>query len=158
MALSCLDTLIDDEPVTNARSSVRAVLRAVQETLAKSPALPSPNPTMPAIPSPFDLSQSNNGCSILFPSLNLANPAQQLIYFSDMPGDGQLGGNGSNGGAMPMPGPTDSFGEGVVDPLSHFHCDVVTTDLYSFFPLNMTPPSDTTTSGGTAGFVEVDKG
>ena len=163
MAGRCLGLMVNDEPVTNARNSLKKILRIVEETIAKGkntdaattsglPAFADPIlQTMPdpTLQSPASFMGQDNGQShanIQFPSLNAPlSSANQLIYFSDLPGS--LGNDATGPLAVPsLPGDPDAFapgGEGL-DPLSHFHYDVVTTDLYNFFPLNMTPPSATT--------------
>lgn len=171
MALQSLDSMVNDEPITNARNSVRQILHVVQETISKkkSPGaaatpsiaaarrggdilLPQQQPTDPSLPSPASFlgqeapqSSTCAASNVHFPSLNA--PEQSLIYFPDLGGNSLGAGN-----TIPMHGlgvdPADVNGDGL-DPLLHFHYDVLATDLYSFFPLNMTPPSATT--GNDAG-------
>lgn len=184
MALQSLDIMINDEPVTNARNSIRQILRVVEATISNRKTLngaamdgrqdisaltdpllqqqtPSAATTHPAAfssPSPFlgsghqhqhqhSLLSSPHPSSVQFPSLNAAG--QQLIYFPDL-GGGEVGGGtgsgaagGANGHAFPTNGfsiDPDANGD-ALDPLSHLNYDVLATDLYSFFSLNMTPPS-----------------
>lgn len=194
MAIASVNIMIDDEPVTNARNSLKKILRVVEETISKQkiagtttattsglPAFTDPllqtAPT-PSLSSPVSSfmnghqhqqrqshhqqqqhqqqqqQQQQQYGTIQFPSLHAPpSSANQLIYFSDLPGS--LGGGSGNstdtgmGGGAGTPlgmtgglgaGDADAFGEGL-DPLTHFHYDVLTTDLFSFFPLNMTPPS-----------------
>lgn len=162
MALQALDSMINDEPVTNARNSIRQILRVVEETISrkKGPgaggtpgqlsSLTDPllqSSTNPSLPSPASFlsheqaSASASTPNMQFPSLNA--PEQQLIYFPDLGGEA-VGGNNSNMLSMHGLGADDpeASGDGL-DPLSHFHYDVLATDLYSFFSLNMTPPSAT---------------
>lgn len=163
MAIRCLDLMVIDEPVTNALNSLKKILRIVEETIAKGkntdaattsglPAFADPilqtnaDPTLPSPASFMGHDQPPSHANIQFPSLNAPlSSANQLIYFSDLPGS--LGTDATGRLTMPsLPGDPDAFvpgGEGL-DPLSHFHYDIVTTDLYNFFPLNMTPPSVTT--------------
>lgn len=164
MAIQCLDLMVDDEPVTNARNSLKKILRVVEETIAKGKNAdlattngPSPfadempqtntNPTLPSPVSFLGQEHIQSHANIQFPSLNgPLSSANQLIFFSDQPGS--LGADATGPPlAMPsLPGDPGAFapggGEGL-DPLSHFHYDVMTTDLYNFFPLNMTAPSAT---------------
>ncbi|KUI62886.1 hypothetical protein VP1G_10012 [Cytospora mali] len=173
MAIECLGLMVNDEPVTNARNSLKKILRIVEETIVKGknmetpmasglPAFADPilqtnaNPTMPSPVSFMSQDHPQSHSNIQFPSLNAPlSSANQLIFFSDQPGSMGTDTNGSL--TMPnLPGDPDTFapGEGL-DPLSHFHYDVVTTDLYNFFPLNMTPPSvtgnDAVSDGAGAG-------
>lgn len=99
---------------------------------------------------------------IQFPSLHAPpSSANQLIYFSDLPGSLGPSNDSSMGGAstplamtgLGSGGEADAFGEGL-DPLTHFHYDVLTTDLFSFFPLNMTPPSANGSTDAAAASLE----
>lgn len=203
MAIASVNLMIDDEPVTNARNSLKKILRVVEDTISKqkiagtttatTSGLPAfTDPLLQTAPNPSSLaspvSSFINGGSggqdhsqqhhrnnhqqrqfqhqqqhhqqqqygtIQFPSLHAPpSSANQLIYFSDLPGslgsgnttDTSMGntplgmtGTGMGGGAGG--GEADAFGGEGLDPLTHFHYDVLTTDLFSFFPLNMTPPS-----------------
>lgn len=198
MAIASVNLMIDDEPVINARNSLKKILRVVEETISKqkisgtttatTSGLPAftdpllqtaPNPSLPSPVSSFmgggqDHQQQHNQHHqqhhhqqqqqqqqyqqqpshgmIQFPSLHAPpSSANQLIYFSDLPGslggstDTSMGGGASTPLAMTGlggAGEADAFGGGEgLDPLTHFHYDVLTTDLFSFFPLNMTPPS-----------------
>lgn len=180
MALQSLDSMVNDEPITNARNSIRQILRVVELTISKKRLTGSTGPSPPAAGSPLvhqTASATTSSNSMLpspasflghdhhqqgslatsnfhFPSLNA--PAQQLIYFPDLSGGG---GDNGGGNSLPMLGLANDpvhGGSGVsgnegLDPLSHFHYDVLATDLYSFFPLNMTPPSATGTDAGVLG-------
>lgn len=185
MALQSLDSMINDEPITNARNSIRQILRVVEDTISKKRLAGSSSSTTPAEPPPADSSvlagvqhtttggnasvlpspasflnhdqqQGNPATSrVHFPSLNA--PAQQLIYFPDLGGGGGGGGENNNGGAansLTMSGlANDPVGGGIegLDPLLHSHYDVLATDLFSFFPLNMTPPSAAGNDAGVLG-------
>lgn len=146
LALQALDMLIEDEPITNARKSIRQILRVVQAAIAEKSGAAGrgggvpESLLVPPLPSPasFDHQQS---ASANFPFNSMQGPANQLMYFPD------LGGDGSGGAAMPVDGlAVDAEG---MDPLSHFHYDILATDLYSFFPLNVTPPSAVNNDPGT---------
>lgn len=162
MALQSLDMMIGDEPVTNARNSIRQILSVVEDTISKRTsagltaaadvsALTDPLLKQdPSLPSPASFpgsdqsdQQSAAGNSLPFPWLNA--PEQPLIYF---PG---LGGDALGDDIPPMLGPPmdGSAGSDAIDPLLRFHYDVMATDLYSFFPLNMSPPSAAGNSAGT---------
>lgn len=192
MALQSLDSMINDEPLTNARRSIRQILRVVGDTISKKSSslsssasssgagstaaaatttanlsiaaltdpLLSHNPSMPSPASYMrqdhhhhhqQHSAANNPAPhVQFPSLNA--PDQSLIYFPDLGGGGG-GNNGMGGNPMSMhgislEGETGVGGNDAIDPLLHFHYDVMATDLYSFFPLNMSPPSATGNTGG----------
>lgn len=161
MALQSLDIMIDDEPATNARSSIRQILSVVEDTIMKrTPAVLGAAPDVsaltdpllkqdPPLPSPASFlgsdqpeQQPSATNSVPFPWLNA--PEQALIYFQDL-GDDVVGSDGQPFGL--------SMGGGAagdaIDPLLRFNYDVMATDLYSFFPLNMSPPSAAGTSAGT---------
>lgn len=209
MAIASVNIMIDDEPVTNARNSLKKILRVVEETISKqkiagtttatTSGLPAftdpllqtaPNPSLTSPVSSFmggqdhqqhhqhhqhqqqqqqqqQYQQQHSHGMIQFPSLHAPpSSANQLIYFSDLPGS--LGGSTdtSMGGGASTPlamtglgggggGEADAFGGGEgLDPLTHFHYDVLTTDLFSFFPLNMTPPSANGSTDATAASME----
>lgn len=190
MAIASVNLMIDDEPVINARNSLKKILRVVEDTISKqkiagtttatTSGLPAftdpllqtaPNPSLPSPVSSFmsgqdqqqqqhnhhhqqqqqyeQQQQQQSHGTIQFPSLHAPpSSANQLIYFSDLPGS--LGSADTSMGGTPLAmaglgggGDADAFGGEGLDPLTHFHYDVLTTDLFSFFPLNMTPPSAT---------------
>lgn len=155
MALEALDMMINDEPVTNARRSIRQILRVAEEAISRKGVGPTatsgmlaltdprlqPGPS-PAMSSPASFlgpdQQPTPMSSARLPSLN--EPHRQLIYYPDLGGDEAVGDS-----ALPIQGLQEAAEAGGewLDPLVHFHYDVLATDLYSFFPLNMTPPSAT---------------
>lgn len=217
MAIASVNLMIDDEPVTNARNSLKKILRVVEETISKqkiagtttatTSGLPAfTDPLLQTAPNPSSLAspvssfmngggqdhtqhhrhhhhqrqlqqhqqqqqQQQQYGTIQFPSLHAPpSSANQLIYFSDLPGslgsgnttDTSMGNTplGMTGTGLGGGGGTDADafggagGEGL-DPLTHFHYDVLTTDLFSFFPLNMTPPSaNGSTDAAAAGMGE----
>ncbi|KAI3398056.1 hypothetical protein diail_9920 [Diaporthe ilicicola] len=197
MAIASVNLMIDDEPVTNARNSLKKILRVVEDTISKqkiagtttatTSGLPAftdpllqtgPNPSLPSPASSFmgggqdhhhqqrqqqqqqqqqqtpqqqyqqqQQQQQQSHGTIQFPSLQAPpSSANQLIYFSDLPGslgstDTSMGGTPLGMAGLGTGGDADAFGGEGLDPLTHFHYDVLTTDLFNFFPLNMTPPS-----------------
>lgn len=149
MALQSLDSMVDDEPVTNARNSIRQILRVVEETIARKRAAGSatttPAPFAAHGSSPLVPQTTTGGNSLLHPSAPSflsQDPQGNLIYFPDLGGDNN---------SLAMSGlANDPVGEDL-DPLSHFHYDVLATDLHSFFSLNMTPPSVAGTDAGVLG-------
>lgn len=156
MALQSLDIMINDEPVTNARKSIRQILRIVEDTISKKRSIgPGTIRSMAALTDPLlspasFLSQEQQtaasaSSSVQFPTRSA--PEQSLIYFPD------LGGDAVGGTPMPMHGVSvdGETGGDAIDPLLRFHYDVMATDLFSFFPLNMSPPSATGNTGGVLG-------
>lgn len=166
MADRCLSLLINDEPLTTARNSLKKILRIVEETIAKGnhthsatmgglPAFADPilqtnaDPTLQSPVSMLSHDHPQPHANIQFPSLNAQqSPASQLIYFSELQNSLPTDAMTMTG----MPGDPGSFAPGseVLDPLSNFHYDVITTDLYNFFPLHMTPPSEATGNDAVA--------
>lgn len=169
MAIQCLDLMVDDEPISNARNSLQKILRVVEETIAKGKnadllttngphafgdempqtnANTNTNPTLPSPTSFLNQDHLQSHANIQFPSLNAPlSSANQLIFFSDQPGSLGTDASGPLLTMSNLPGDPNAFASGggeEIDPLTHFHYDVMTTDLYNFFPLNMTPPSATT--------------
>ncbi|ROW06332.1 hypothetical protein VPNG_07537 [Cytospora leucostoma] len=163
MADQCLSLLINDEPLTNARNSLQKILRVVEDTISKGkhtyaattgglPAFADPilqTNADPTLQSPVSITSHDHPhphASIQFPSLNAQqSPASQLIYFSEL----QSSMAADSTGAMTMPGmPGDpgslAPGSEALDPMFNFHYDVITTDLYNFFPLQMSPQSEAT--------------
>lgn len=183
MALQSLDSMINDEPLTNARRSIRQILRVVGDTISKkrlSSSAGAANTTStaalsvaaltdpllshnPSLPSPASFlgqqdhhhqhsaaAGNSHSPHVQFPSLNA--PEQSLIYFPDL--GGGIGGNPmSSMQGVSLEGETGVGGNDAIDPLLHFHYDVMATDLYSFFPLNMSPPSATGNAAGGGGGV-----
>lgn len=155
MALQSLDSMVDDEPVTNARNSIRQILRVIEDTISKkrlagpttttTPAAPAANPSSSTLVPQTTMTSGN---SVLHPPTSnflSQDPQGNLIYFPDLGGDDD---------SLAMNGlANDLVGGGTegLDPLSHFHYDVLATDLHSFFSLNMTPPSATGTDAGVLG-------
>ncbi|KAJ4414720.1 hypothetical protein N0V82_007772 [Gnomoniopsis sp. IMI 355080] len=179
MALQSLDIMINDEPLTNARRSIQQILRVVGDTISKkrsaglsaaaaaaaavnTASLVAPLSTDPllaqdpSLPSPASFLSSQqqqedqqhaaaNSHNVQFPSLNA--PEQSLIYFPDLGGNNPL----SMHGMSSLNGETGVGSGDAIDPLLRFHYDVMATDLYSFFPLNMSPPSATGNAAGVLG-------
>ena len=139
MALRCLDWMIDDEPVTNARSSVKEILLVVERTMQKplrGPRIQQIPMSEEAIPHVTDNEAQDPHImhqSIRFPPLSniSSSPAEQFIYFSDLD---ELYGRNTPQVAQPLPATSSEVP--LLDPFSHFNYDILTTDLYNFFPLD----------------------
>ncbi|KAI4599596.1 hypothetical protein KJ359_001693 [Pestalotiopsis sp. 9143b] len=129
MAIKCLRSMVDDDPVSNAIDSLRKIVHVVEQAIARSP----PAPTQL-----WDESDQTLAPSIQFPSLDKVSPlgTEDFIYFSDQ--------NLNLSGALPEY-PAASTGVDVdpqtfLDPFSNLSFDVVTTDLYNYFPVNIPTP------------------
>jgi hypothetical protein len=137
--------MLDDEPVTNARNSVREILLVVERTMQKqlrSPRMQSTPMSAAAIPPATDYEHRDPHMmhqSIRFPSLNnmSSSSTEQLIYFSDL--DELYGGNTSQ---VAHPLPTTSCEVPLLDPFPHFNYNILTTDLYNFFPFDIIMPPE----------------
>lgn len=147
IALRCLGSMTQDEPVTIALRSIKQILRVVEDTISKkglgvvahssSMAPASAAELVPTL-TPSHLTYQN----IQFPSLNGApsQSAQQFIHLSDLPVTGAQGPplNSTSLGSQVHYG-------GAAEPFPHFQNDVVTTDLFSFFPVDLMSPYNTST-------------
>jgi hypothetical protein len=199
LGIEALETMVHDDPVSTALSSVRRILRAVEAAIGVGPALTNGTETTPQIPSMtkaraqggrsfFDTAMGSGAVSvgtsnaavpqmylpnIQFPSMgqhaqqpghaqqNGPSPSavsEQMILFSDLlagrSGADALATDGAMGpDAMALDG-TAGAGFGADWPgLANLQFDVMTTDLYSFFPVDMTTPPDAQPAfgGGPAG-------
>ncbi|KAI1846645.1 hypothetical protein JX265_009052 [Neoarthrinium moseri] len=144
-ALRCLSTMIQDEPVTITQHSVQQVLRIVQGFLAQqnSPSDVADIPNLPPQQSPGrpTRAQSSSHQNIQFPSLSTtSHSTEQLIHLSNLPAPVVQGAYQRPGGFVGLANYSDS-----TDPLAYFQNDVVTTDLFNFFPADLMSPYNTST-------------
>ncbi|KAK2015794.1 C6 zinc finger domain-containing protein [Colletotrichum eremochloae] len=139
MAISCLHALIGDEPVTNAIHSIKRIVWAVEQSINAS----KPTGAFPDVASAESSpawSDSRFPTNIQFPSLEenrtATTTSDDLIFFS-------------NRGYRQQPEPLTDYtipmtGAGpVLNPFSDLNFDVLTTDLFNFFPVdtNAAPPA-----------------
>ncbi|KAK9426730.1 hypothetical protein SUNI508_00257 [Seiridium unicorne] len=157
MALHCLSTMVQDEPVTVSKRTIERGLRLVEDTISYMNRTANNTPNHPAEFSSV-VSSSTTALDALsdivqqpsphlnfpFPSLNTgsSHPAQQFIHFSDLP---SLQGQGHFGNAAHLEGAAAAY----ADPMSYFQNDVVTTDLFNFFPMDLMSPYNTSSLEGT---------
>ncbi|KAK4545938.1 hypothetical protein LTR36_002502 [Oleoguttula mirabilis] len=146
IALQCLGAMVDDEPVTNARKSIRQILQAVEQSIAKIPSNSwvESMPTGHSAPLSEALNQqhheqSQSGMQYAPSQRQSSNGAEELIHFSDryrqlpsVQGDGQA--NALALGSDPS--------MVALDPLTDLDLDIFATDLWNFFPTNTWTPSD----------------
>ncbi|KAK9781161.1 hypothetical protein SCAR479_04982 [Seiridium cardinale] len=150
------DDACKDEPVTVSRRSIERGLRLVEDTIsymnrtakdtANHPAeftsVASSSTT--AVDALSDIvQQPSPHLNFPFPSLNTgsSHPVQQFIHFSDLPG---LQGQGHFGDAANLEGAAAAY----ANPMSYFQNDVVTTDLFNFFPMDLMSPYNTSSLEG----------
>lgn len=150
MALECLSSMVQDEPVTVSQHSIQQMLRIVEDTIslitrpgdgsADLTSLAS-STTAAEIPNTMDRSMSHT--NFQFPSLNThpSQSAQQFIHFSGLPVDTEQG-NVDNSASLE--GTTAAY----QNPFPYFQNDVVTTDLFSFFPMDLMSPYNTSSLEG----------
>ncbi|KAJ0383506.1 hypothetical protein COL922a_010350 [Colletotrichum nupharicola] len=129
MAISGLHALVGDDPVTNAVRSIKRIVWAVESSINASRTTLDGGST--------DSSPSWAGdrfpTSIQFPSLdeNRATTSDDLIYFSNR-GYRQQPEPLPQDYAMSLPGTAPGL-----HPFPDLNFDVLTTDLFNFFPIDM---------------------
>ncbi|KAH0430342.1 C6 zinc finger domain protein [Colletotrichum camelliae] len=129
MAISGLHALVGDDPVTNAVRSIKRIVWAVESSINASRTTLDGGST--------DSSPSWAGdrfpTSIQFPSLdeNRATTSDDLIYFSNR-GYRQQPEPLPQDYAMSLPGTAPGL-----NPFPDLNFDVLTTDLFNFFPIDM---------------------
>ncbi|KAI8286681.1 Lactose regulatory protein LAC9 [Colletotrichum sp. SAR11_240] len=129
MAISGLHSLVGDDPVTNAVRSIKRIVWAVESSINASRTTLDGGST--------DSSPSWAGdrfpTSIQFPSLdeNRATTSGDLIYFSNR-GYRQQPEPLPQDYAMSLPGTAPGL-----NPFPDLNFDVLTTDLFNFFPIDM---------------------
>ncbi|KAL0937273.1 C6 zinc finger domain protein [Colletotrichum truncatum] len=133
MAISCLHSLVGDDPVTNALRSIKRIVWAVENSIHAS----RTNSGAMLDAGSTDSSPSWSGdrfpTSIQFPSLeeNRATTSDDLIYFSNRPYREQPDPPAPDY-TMPLPGAAPGM-----NPFPDLNFDVLTTDLFNFFPIDM---------------------
>lgn len=157
MTLRALETMVPDDPVANARRSIQRILRVVEQTISKRQDGPSqpflgsaspPQGQLPLVSSTEDLAAAQNQqlhSGILFPSLNThasASDAGDLIYFSDHNHQQPELSGPEAPGNLPLEAASAPGAEQDPGGLFNLSFDVLTTDLYNLFPLQITTPED----------------
>lgn len=141
MGLRCLEEMVNDQPITNARQSIRQILKAVEQAIFTNTedrtnlvtAIEAQNQGTDRQPAP---AQS----SIHFPSFaNNISPSStdDFIYFNSRYNRAEHhtithSGEPSSSGVPPFHSAT-----WVDDPMSSLDFDVLTTDLFNFLPAPM---------------------
>jgi hypothetical protein len=161
--LHCLDSMVDAEPILNARTSIRRMIGAVEQTIAsRSGNHTSNNAREPATSDTTPGRLEPNAATQHASRFNTASPhapppsrsdttftsaANDFLYLSDR-AYGQPGAAGLQSQALAQAhlapasnsdAATSSFDPNATmmggDPMSLLDFDVLTTDLYSFFPI-----------------------
>ncbi|WDK18244.1 C6 zinc finger domain-containing protein [Colletotrichum graminicola] len=131
MAISCLHSLIGDEPVTNAINSIKRIVWAVEQSINASKSAGAFPDVASAESSPV-WSDSRFPTNIQFPSLEenrtTTTTSDDLIFFSNR---GYRQPEALTDYAIPMAGTGP-----VLNPFSDLNFDVLTTDLFNFFPVD----------------------
>lgn len=143
MALQCLNTMVQDEPVTVTQHSIREMLRVVEDVISKI-ARPrdiatdqeslAPT-TSTAVEMSNTMEQPLPNLNTQFPSFttNASQPTQQFIHLSGLPFGTELG---SVNSSAALGGSTATY----ANTFPYCQNDVVTTDLFNFFPMDLLSP------------------
>ncbi|KAF6815468.1 C6 zinc finger domain-containing protein [Colletotrichum musicola] len=147
MAIGCLRSLVADDPVTNAIRSVKSIVWAVENSIGASKTTSDALLSVDGTSATDSLSPSwpddhRFPTNIQFPSLDenratTTTTSDDLIFFSNRPYRHQQPEPVPADYSMSLPGATP-----VLNPFSDLDFDVLTTDLFNFFPIdvNSTPP------------------
>ncbi|KAK8057429.1 hypothetical protein PG996_011366 [Apiospora saccharicola] len=151
-ALQTLGTMIADEPVTSAINSINRVLRAIEDSIATqnqgaSPAESATTPNSRGQASTAVTPNSgpqNHYSSIQFPSLDhlTQNGAEQMIFLTERNYAQPTAARAAPMGPYATAAPGNGFGAdpSFLNAASNFNLDVMTTDLFNFFPMDVTTP------------------
>jgi hypothetical protein len=161
--LHCLDTMVNAEPILNARTSIRRMIGAVEQTIASrsrnhgdnntsvgagvatttTPSRPATNATnQQSFTSTSESRNTTNpqACS----DTTFTSAANDFLYLSDraqsQPGTAGLHPQALSQALLDPATSSSSFDPNATmmgggDPMSLLDFDVLTTDLYSFFPI-----------------------
>jgi hypothetical protein len=161
--LHCLDSMVDAEPILNARQSIRRMIGAVEQTIASRSGNhtngvsveASSSATTPGRLAPSATAQHASRFNTTSPhapppsrsDTTFTSAANDFLYLSDR-AHGQPGTSGLQSQALTQAhldpatntdSAVSSFDPNATmmggDPMSLLDFDVLTTDLYSFFPI-----------------------
>jgi hypothetical protein len=147
MGLSCLNQMADAQPVLNARTSISRMVGAVELAVSRR----SDNVSV-RVDDPASMllsttqSEPDSRSSAPLPSSHettFTSMANDFIYLSDRQNQAPAAYQ-SQQQFIPPSDPAASLGTGsmMADPMSLLDFDVLTTDLYNFFPIQ-TPRANT---------------
>ncbi|KAK7990428.1 hypothetical protein PG990_014708 [Apiospora arundinis] len=156
IALHTLSSMIADEPVTSAVNSIRRVLRTIEDSIstqahASSPAESAATPRsqgQASVGATPNSGAQNHYSSIQFPSIDHLTPngAEQMIFLTERNYPQPTATRGAAMGPYATPAPGNGYGPdpSFMNAASGFNLDVMTTDLFNFFPMDVTTPLDFT--------------
>ncbi|KAK8022550.1 C6 zinc finger domain protein [Apiospora rasikravindrae] len=158
ISLQTLSSMIADEPVTSAINSIKRVLRTIEDSISSqghgAGASPAESATTPnsrgqasAAATPNSGAQ-NHYSSIQFPSLDhlTQNGAEQMIFLTERNYPQPTAARAAPMGPYATAAPGNGFGPdpSFMNAAPNFNLDVMTTDLFNFFPMDVTTPLDFT--------------
>ncbi|RGP71231.1 c6 zinc finger domain-containing [Fusarium longipes] len=138
-AIQALSSMVSDEPIISSLNSIRRVLETIEASIpahvhGKQPMVPESIPE-----------GSHQYSRVQFPSLNPleVNESGRMILLTDDIG------NEDNRSHSFASGMQNTFADQDWTSAAHFNLDVMTTDLFNFFPLDMTTPMGPATGNST---------
>jgi hypothetical protein len=144
--------MVDAEPVLNARTSISRMIGAVEHAVAHRPANASaPNTDRTGVLSSAAQavtdSSSNNGQVPSSHETTFTSMANDFIYLSDRQNQAPAVYQSQQQYVTPADSTASLDTGAMADPMSLLDFDVLTTDLYNFFPIQT--PKDTLELGPT---------
>lgn len=133
-AMKTLEYLVPDEPVTTALNSISRILGTIEKSIANQ----SPMDLLTTPPQANSVTPPPHYSNIQFPPINQFNGdgGEHMIYLTD--GTGPVP-NGMCPSTSDVANP--SLSQDWLNP-NHFNLNVMTTDLFNFFPMNTSTPLD----------------
>lgn len=155
IALQTLNSMVADEPVSSAVNSIRRVLRTIEDSISTQAHAASPGsaatPTsggQASVAATPNSGPQNHYSSIQFPSMDHLTPngAEQMIFLTERNYPQPTATRGAPIGPYATPAPGHGYGPdpSFMNAASGFNLDVMTTDLFNFFPMDVTTPLDFT--------------
>jgi hypothetical protein len=144
-AVNTLSLLVADEPVTTAINSIRRVLSTIEQPIDNT------FPKQPTSEAADASDPRHQASGVPLQGDNDLNRAEQMIFLSNgAHTDPHQSAPLAQGG---LGSPTD---QDWLNP-NYFNLNIMTTDLFNFFPLNMSTPLDPTPLDYTMGRHEHDR-
>lgn len=138
--LSCLRQMVDEEPILNARTSISRMIGAVEHAVAHRPANSSaPNTHHTSVTSSAPEATSDGRSNAQVPSSHettFTSLANDFIYLSDRQSQAPAVYQSQQQFVTPADSTASLDAGSTADPMSSLlDFDVLTTDLYNFFPI-----------------------
>jgi hypothetical protein len=149
--LSCLRQMVDAEPILNARTSISRMIGAVEHAVAHRPNASALNTEQTGVLSSAAQAGSDGGSNAQVPSSHettFTSMANDFIYLSDRQSQASAVHQSQRQFVTPADSTTSLDTGSMADPMSLLDFDVLTTDLYNFFPIQT--PKDTLEFGPTS--------